>query len=119
MHPMPLSPVRYRLEEAVAHIRERELRRPDVALVLGSGLSPYAATLSAATTFPYTEIPHMPTVSIPGHSGMLHIGELPNTPAGTRSPVVAALAGRVHMYEGYTPDEVVFPLRLLLSLGAK
>jgi purine-nucleoside phosphorylase len=116
---MQLSPVRYRLEEAVKTIRRKEKRVPDVALVLGSGLSPYASTLVNAVTFPYAEIPHMPQVSIPGHSGTLFIGDVPNAAKGKRAPVVAALAGRVHMYEGYSPDEVVYPLRLLLSLGAK
>lgn len=116
---MQLSPVRYRLEEAVKVIRAREQRVPDVALILGSGLSPYASTLANATKFPYAEIPHMPQVSIPGHSGTLFIGEVPNMPKGKRAPIVAALAGRVHMYEGYSAEEVVYPLRLLLSLGAK
>ncbi|MEI8254249.1 MAG: purine-nucleoside phosphorylase [Deltaproteobacteria bacterium] len=116
---MQLSPVRYRVDEAVRLIREREARTVDIALILGSGLSPYASTLVNASTFPYAEIPHMPSVSIPGHSGTLVVGELPNMPPGQRSPVIAALAGRVHMYEGYSAEEVVFPLRLLLTLGAK
>jgi purine-nucleoside phosphorylase len=116
---MQLSPIRYRLEEAARSIRARESRTPDIALVLGSGLSPYADTLVNSTVVPYGEIPHMPQVSIPGHAGRLVIGELPDTPEGQRSPVIAALAGRVHLYEGYLPDEVVFPVRLLISLGAR
>jgi purine-nucleoside phosphorylase len=120
MHSMQLSPVRYRLDEAVAYLREREKRIPDAVVVLGSGLSPYASTLTMAQKFPYADIPHMPTVSIPGHSGTLFIGEVPGGAiAGKRAPIVAALAGRVHMYEGYSADEVVFPLRLMLSLGAR
>jgi purine-nucleoside phosphorylase len=116
---MQLSPIRYRLDEASRSIRARDGRVPDIAVVLGSGLSPFAGTLAQATAIPYSEIPHMPQVSIPGHSGQLVVGELPGTPEGTRSPVVAALAGRVHLYEGYSPDEVVFPVRLLRSLGAR
>lgn len=116
---MQSAPLRRRLEEAANVIRAREERVPDVVVVLGSGLSPFASTLVEATVFSYGDIPHMPQVSVPGHSGKLVVGEVPGMPEGGRSPVVAALAGRVHLYEGYTPDEVVFPVRLLLSLGAK
>lgn len=116
---MQLSPVRYRLDEASSVIKSREQRVPDIALVLGSGLGAYAQTLANATTIPYTEIPHMPAVSIPGHAGRLVVGELPGMPEGTRPPVVAALAGRVHFYEGYSPEDVVFPVRLLIALGAR
>ena len=114
-----LSPIRYRIDEAVRHIHARERRVPDIALVLGSGLSPYASTLINATNISYAEIPHMPQVSIPGHAGTLVVGELKGTPEGQRSPVIAALAGRVHMYEGHSPEDVVFPIRLLITLGAK
>lgn len=115
---MESLPLRRRLEEATALIRSRDARTPDVAIVLGSGLSPYAATLERATVVPYAEIPHMPQVSIAGHSGQLVIGELAG-PGGGRPIVVAALAGRVHMYEGYSPDEVVFPVRMLVTAGAR
>jgi purine-nucleoside phosphorylase len=113
------SPARQRLENAIRAIRAREPRAPEIALVLGSGLGAYASTLANATSVPYADVPGMPGVSIPGHSGRLVIGELPGVAAGARAPVVAALAGRVHFYEGHAPDDVVFPVRLLIALGAR
>lgn len=113
---METSSLRARLDAAVAGIRAIDSRRPDIAVVLGSGLSPFAKTLVNATTIEYPQIPNMPVVTIPGHAGQLVIGELPDTPNG---PVIAALAGRVHYYEGHDMDTVVFPVRMLVSLGIK
>jgi purine-nucleoside phosphorylase len=110
------SPLRERLDAATSAIRQRDPRRPDIAVILGSGLSPFADTLAHATVIPYPEIPHMPVVTVPGHAGKLVIGTLPDAPNG---PVIAALAGRVHFYEGHPMDTVVFPLRTLLTLGAR
>jgi len=116
---MPSPTVRARIDDAVRHLRSVSPRAPELAVVLGSGLGPYAGTLSEATPIPYADIPHMPHVTVPGHSGQLVIGDLPDTPAGARSPVVAALAGRVHLYEGWSPDDVVFPVRMLVAWGAR
>ncbi|MBL8684772.1 MAG: purine-nucleoside phosphorylase [Myxococcales bacterium] len=110
------SDLRARLDAATASIRARDARAPDIALVLGSGLSPFADTLVDATVIPYPEIAHMPVVTVPGHAGKLVLGKLPGAPDG---PVVAALAGRVHFYEGHPMDTVVFATRMLISLGAK
>lgn len=107
--------IRARLDEALAALRAREPRAPDVALVLGSGLGAFADTLVDATAHPYGDIPHMIAVTIPGHAGRLVVGRV----AGGPSPVVAALSGRVHLYEGHTPDEVVFHVRLMIAWGAK
>jgi purine-nucleoside phosphorylase len=115
---MALSPVRYRLDEACRAVRAKAPQVPSIGIVLGSGLSPYADALGGATSIPYAEIPHVPHVSIPGHSGRLVIGSVASRDGGPPR-TVAALAGRVHMYEGYTPDEVVFNVRMLISLGAK
>jgi purine-nucleoside phosphorylase len=84
----------------------------DVAMVLGSGLGDYANTLEAAHAIPYGEIPHMPLSSVSGHAGNLITG----TKAGKR---IAAMQGRVHLYEGNSPDEVVFGVRLMGVLGAQ
>jgi purine-nucleoside phosphorylase len=108
--------LRARLSAATDSIRKRDARVPDIAVVLGSGLSPFADTLVDATVIEYPDIAHMPVVTVPGHAGKLVIGKLPNEPDG---PVVAALAGRVHFYEGHAMDTVVFPVRMLVSLGAK
>ena len=110
------SDLRARLDAATASIRARDSRTPDIALVLGSGLSPFADTLVDATVIPFPEIAHMPVVTVPGHAGKLVLGRLPGVPD---SPVIAALAGRVHFYEGHSMDTVVFPARMLIALGAK
>lgn len=100
-----------RLDEAVAAIRAACGQVPDVALVLGSGLGDLAEAVEG-TAIPYADIPHFPVSTAPSHKGVLHIGEL----AGVR---VAAMQGRMHMYEGYSPAEVAFPVQVIARLGAK
>jgi purine-nucleoside phosphorylase len=85
---------------------------PDVAIVLGSGLGDFADTLTDATTIPYAEIPHWPPSAVIGHAGKLVVGDM----AGRR---VAALAGRVHFYEGHELGTVTFAARVLGRLGVK
>lgn len=83
---------------------------PQVALILGSGLGDFADTLSGAVAMPYGELPHWPASAVVGHAGRLVIG----TVAGKR---VAALAGRVHAYEGHPLSAVVFATRVMGRLG--
>lgn len=83
---------------------------PDVAIVLGSGLGDFADTLADAVVLPYGKLPHWPASKVVGHPGRLVIGSL----AGKR---VAALAGRVHVYEGHDPEAVVFATRVMGRLG--
>lgn len=104
-----------RLDRAAAAIRAIEARPPEVAIVLGSGLGAFADTLTHTTVLPYREVPGMSSVTVPGHAGRLVIGRLP----GDTGPVVAALAGRIHLYEGHAPSDVVFNVRLMIRLGAK
>jgi purine-nucleoside phosphorylase len=101
-----------KLDAAVAAVRARAAERPDVALVLGSGLGSFADTLASPTAIPYSAIPGMPVSSVPGHAGKLVVG----TASSVRC---VAMQGRVHLYEGHDPAEVVFGLRVMLSLGAK
>jgi purine-nucleoside phosphorylase len=84
----------------------------DVAMVLGSGLGDYANSLEGARTIPYGEVPHMPLSSVSGHAGNLVIGQK----AGKR---IVAMQGRAHLYEGNSPYEVVFGVRLMAMLGAE
>ena len=84
----------------------------DVAMVLGSGLGDYADSLQDARAIPYGEIPHMPLSSVSGHAGNLVIGQK----AGKR---IVAMQGRTHLYEGNSPYEVVFGVRLMAMLGAE
>jgi purine-nucleoside phosphorylase len=100
----------HRAEEAAAYVRERIAVTPRVAIVLGSGLGSFADSIENATAIPYTEIPHFPRPTVDGHSGRLVTGTLSGT-------AVVVMQGRVHAYEGYSPEEVTFPVRMLGRLG--
>ncbi|MGE5206696.1 MAG: purine-nucleoside phosphorylase [Chlamydiota bacterium] len=99
-------------EEAAKFILARTKLRPKVAVVLGSGLGAFADELQEATRVPYQEIPFFPRSTAVGHAGVLAIGKCEEVP-------VAAMQGRVHMYEGYSPQEVAFPMRVLGRMGVK
>ena len=83
-----------------------------VALILGSGLGAFADTLEDARAIPYSEIPGFARPTVEGHAGRLVVGRVGGT-------TVAAMQGRFHFYEGYTLEEVTFPIRTLGLLGAK
>jgi len=101
-----------RADEAAAAVRTRATVAPKIAVVLGSGLGAFARALERAVSIPYASIPHFRTVSVPGHRGDLVIGTLQGVP-------LMAFAGRPHLYEGYSPEEVAFPVRLAARLGVK
>lgn len=87
--------------------------KPKAALVLGSGLGDFANTeIEAAASVEYKSIPHFPVSTVEGHDGRFVFGYCRGVP-------VACMQGRVHMYEGYTPQEAVLPLRVLYLLGAE
>ena len=101
------------LQAAAAAIAERTGRsRHDAAVVLGSGLSGYAASLDDTIEIPYGEIPHFPEPRVVGHGGSLF-----SAPVGDGA--VLLFAGRVHTYEGWSLDEVVFGVRTAAMAGAK
>jgi len=97
---------------AAKFIQSKTKLRPKVGLVLGSGLGAFADELSAATKIPYGKIPGFPRSTVEGHAGRLVIGKLGNVS-------VAAMQGRVHLYEGYSAKDVVFPMRVLGRLGIR
>jgi purine-nucleoside phosphorylase len=101
-----------RVDQAAADIRRRCAALPETAIVLGSGLGDFSATLLDAIATSYTELPHWPASNVIGHAGRLVIG----TSAGKR---VAALSGRVHFYEGYDLPTVVFATRVMGRLGVR
>jgi len=101
-----------RVGEAVEAIRSESGMRPSIAIVLGSGLGSIAGGVSDAAVVPYDDIPHFPVSTAPGHAGRLVLGRLEGRD-------VVVMAGRVHMYEGYTAQEVVFPIRTMRRLGAE
>lgn len=97
-------------QAAAAVVRSRCSLSPRIGMVLGSGLSPLAERLEDPTIIPYHELPHMPVSTVPGHSGRLLIGRL----AGRE---VLLMQGRIHYYEGYTPQQITLPIRMMQCLG--
>lgn len=100
------------IHEARDFIQSRTALRPRTALVLGSGLGGFAAELADATEIPYGEIPGWPPSTAVGHAGKLIFGTLGSQP-------VAVMSGRAHLYEGNTPAQSTFGVRVLGSLGVK
>ncbi len=98
------------ISDAVTFIRSKHATKPDVGVVLGSGLGSFTAQMKIEFEIAYSEIPHFPMSTVKGHSGRLTFGEL----SGKK---VIAMAGRFHYYEGYTTPEVIFPIRVLKFLG--
>ena len=101
-----------RAEAAAQFIFSRTELRPKVALVLGSGLGPFADEFASATKIPYAEIPHFPRSTAIGHAGQLVVGTVDRV-------AVAGMQGRVHLYEGYSVKEVSFPVRVFARMGVK
>jgi purine-nucleoside phosphorylase len=104
------------MQPAVAYIREVTGREPRIAVVLGSGLGAFADELADPVAIPYSEIPGWPVSTAAGHSGKLVFGQLEGT---TGKLDVAVMAGRAHLYEGYTPSEVTLGVRVLHQLGVR
>jgi purine-nucleoside phosphorylase len=101
-----------RAEVAAQFIFGRTELRPKIALVLGSGLGPFADEFAKATKIPYAEIPHFPRSTAIGHAGQLVVGSVDGI-------AVAGMQGRVHLYEGYSVKEVAFPIRVFARMGVK
>jgi purine-nucleoside phosphorylase len=99
-----------RMQEARAAVAARGAITPKVGLILGSGLGDLADRIENPVVIPYSEIPHFPVSTVPGHAGVLVVGTLMGQP-------VVAMKGRIHYYEGYTMDKVTFPTRVLKALG--
>lgn len=92
-------------------IRSRWPKRPRVGIVLGTGLGGFASEIATDATIPYSEVPHFPESTVMTHTGQLVCGTL-----GGKS--VVALEGRFHYYEGYSMQQITFPVRVLRELGA-
>lgn len=99
-----------RMEEARAAIVSRGITPPRVGLILGSGLGELADQIEEPVAIPYSEIPHFPVSTVAGHAGRLVIGRLAGKP-------VVAMQGRIHYYEGYPMEQVIFPTRVMKALG--
>ena len=99
-------------DAAAVYIRARIAQQPAVGLILGSGLSPLAESIEESVRIAYAEIPHFPISTVEGHAGQLVIGQL----AGV---TLCAMQGRFHFYEGYTPQQITFPVRVMQRLGVQ
>jgi purine-nucleoside phosphorylase len=102
----------HRATRAAKFILAKTRLRPRIALVLGSGLGAFADEFASPTRIPYTKIPHFPQSTAIGHAGQLVIGKVENV-------AVAAMQGRVHLYEGYSAKDVAFPIRVFTRMGIK
>jgi purine-nucleoside phosphorylase len=99
-------------EQAAKYVIRRTPLRPCIAVVLGSGLGDFADALTQAASIPFGKIPHFPVSTAIGHAGRLVIGKIDGVP-------VAVMQGRVHFYEGYSLEQVIFPMRVLARLGIR
>ncbi|MDI3546360.1 MAG: purine-nucleoside phosphorylase [Halanaerobiales bacterium] len=100
---------REKRREAAAYIKEEYAQRPEIGLILGSGLGDYCEEIEDPVVIPYKRIPNFPTSTIEGHAGELVLGK-------RYGKQVVAMNGRVHFYEGYSMKEVVFPVWVMKEL---
>src|SRR5687767_9275909 len=101
-----------KLQEATAYLKNYTGKSPRTAVVLGSGLGNFVQEIKVAHEIEYDMIPHFPVSTVEGHHGKLIFGSI-----GGKS--IIAMAGRFHFYEGYSAEEVVFPIRVLKMLGVE
>ncbi|PIQ86483.1 MAG: purine-nucleoside phosphorylase [Candidatus Omnitrophica bacterium CG11_big_fil_rev_8_21_14_0_20_45_26] len=101
-----------RIEEACAYIQSHTSQKPEIAIILGTGLGDLAKRLKDKEAVPYESIPHFPQSTVESHAGQLAFGKI-----GEKT--VAVMEGRFHFYEGYSLEQVTFPVRVLRKLGAE
>ena len=101
-----------RAESAAGFLLSQTSLRPRVGMILGSGLGGLADELTEATRVPYSEIPNFPISTAVGHAGRMVIGHAGNVP-------IAAMQGRIHLYEGYSAQQVAFPIRVFGRMGIR
>jgi len=104
--------LRKHIRESTAFIRSRTKNRPTIGIILGTGLGGLAKEMKVSVRIPYGDIPHFPVSTVESHSGRLLFGKL----AGKD---VVAMQGRFHLYEGYSLQQVTFPVRIMKSLGVR
>lgn len=106
------TPTEQQLQESLAYIRGRTSARPQVGLILGSGLGEFADALSDKHKIATADVPHYPPSTVEGHKGYLVLGNVKQVP-------VLAVQGRTHFYEGYSIDKVAYVVRLMGLLGVR
>lgn len=100
------------IEEAAQFLTARAGGQPRIGMIFGTGLGDLTDRMSTTVRIPYESIPHFPCATTPGHRGQLVFGRLVQRP-------VVAMDGRIHIYEGYSPGEVVFPVRVMARMGVR
>ncbi|HMR93845.1 MAG TPA: purine-nucleoside phosphorylase [Chitinophagaceae bacterium] len=100
------------LRETVSYLQSRYAIAPVAGIVLGSGLGNFSNEITIEAEVPYADIPHFPVSTVEGHSGKLIFGKL-------SGKTVVAMAGRFHFYEGYTAQQVTYPVRVMKMLGVQ
>jgi purine-nucleoside phosphorylase len=101
-----------KIKETASFLRERMHTHPEIAVILGTGLGHLADHISETLEIPYKDIPNFPVSTVEGHAGKLIFGKL-----GGKD--IMAMEGRFHYYEGYSMQEVTFPIRVMYELGIK
>lgn len=109
---MSTDTLRGEIDEAIRQIHSRTDFRPEIGLILGTGLGALAERIDVETEIPYEELSHFPLSTVESHTGRLLFGRLGGRP-------VIAMHGRFHRYEGYTLRQVTFPVRVMRALGAE
>ncbi|PZP49777.1 MAG: purine-nucleoside phosphorylase [Pseudopedobacter saltans] len=107
-----MSALMDQLQETVQYIQTQYKEPPSIGIVLGSGLGNFVSEIKVEKEIPYGDIPHFPVSTVKGHLGKLVFGEL-------EGKKVIAMAGRFHFYEGYTPQQIAFPIRVMKLLGVQ
>lgn len=98
--------------ETVKFLKKQYKPSPQVGIVLGSGLGKFVNEIEIEKEVPYKDIPHFPVSTVEGHTGKLIFGKL-------SGKTVVAMAGRFHFYEGYSAQEIIFPIRIMKLLGVE
>lgn len=98
------------ISEAASYIQSKSSIKPEVGLILGSGLGVLAELIEDGVSIAYQDIPHFPVSTVEGHEGELLVGTIKGRP-------VVMMKGRFHMYEGYGPELTAFPVRVMKELG--